>query len=65
MDNKNAYRPGQSAPISGQYGVLGPRGGSTGTEITAIQGKPLPPSPKPGQSYVPVDPTKNGSGRRK
>ena len=65
MVNKNAYRPGQSAPISGQYGVLGPRGGNTGTEITAIQGKPLPPTPKPRQSYVPVDPTKNGSGRRK
>lgn len=57
------FKPGQNAPISGQYAVVGPRGGSTGSEITAIKGKPLPPTPQPGQSFVPVDPTKNNSGR--
>lgn len=57
------FKPGQSAPLSGQYAVVGPRGGSSGSEITAIKGKPLPPTPRPGQVYVPVDPTKNQSGK--
>ena len=58
-------KSGQSAPVSGQYEIVGPRGGRTGEERTAIQGRPLPPTPKSGQSYVPVDPTKNGAGRKK
>ncbi len=57
------FKPGQSAPLSGQYAVIGPRGGSTGSEITAIKGKPLPPTSKAGQTFVPVDPTKNHSGK--
>lgn len=56
-------KPGQSAPISAQYEIVGKRGGSTGEERTAVRGKPMPPTPKPGQSYKPVDPTKNKSGR--
>lgn len=56
-------RPGTAAPASGQYGVLGPRGGQTGVEVTSVQGKPLPPTAKPGQTYVLVDPTNNGSGK--
>lgn len=60
-----SYKPGQSAPGSGQYVVVGPRGGSTGHEVTSIQGRPLPPTPKPGQQYQFVDPTRNGSGGRK
>lgn len=60
---RKIFKPGQSAPLSGQYEVVGPRGGSTGSEVTAIKGKPLPPTPKPGQAFVPVDPTKNKSGR--
>lgn len=59
------YRPGQSAPYSGQYGLVGPRGGIQGQEITGVQGKTLPPTPKPGQSYVLVDPSNNGSGRKR
>lgn len=58
-------KPGQSAPISGQYEIVGPRGGRTGEERTSIQGRTLPPTPRPGQAYVPVDPTRNGAGRRK
>ena len=55
-------KPGQSAPASGQYQVVGPKGGSHG-EVTAVKGHTMPPTPKPGQSYVLVDPTKNGSGK--
>lgn len=36
-----AYKPGQKAPASGQYGVVGPKGGKTGTEITATKGETL------------------------
>jgi hypothetical protein len=60
----NVYKPGQSAPGSGQYEQVGPRGGSTGHEITSIAGRPLPPTSKPGQGYVFVDPSKNGSGKK-
>lgn len=56
-------RPGQRAPRSGQYEQRGPRGGS-GKEVTVTKGEPLPPAPKPGMTYVLVDPTKNKSGRR-
>jgi len=34
-------------------------------EVTAIQGKPMPPTPKPNQGFLLVDPTKNGSGKTK
>lgn len=47
-------KPGTPAPASGQY-----RPTTGGTEITAIQGKPLPPPPRPGQSWTLVDPTKH------
>jgi hypothetical protein len=51
--------PGTPAPDSGQYPVLGPRGGDTGTEVTAIEGRPLPPTPKPGMGYGKPDKTKH------
>lgn len=47
-------KPGTPAPKSGQY--LNPK---TGNEITGVHGKPLPPTPRPGQGYVLVDPTKH------
>jgi len=56
-------KPGQITPKSGQYGIVGPRGGKTGTEITAVEGKPLPPTPKPGQGYTLVDKTKHKDGK--
>ncbi|PWB97310.1 hypothetical protein [Homoserinimonas hongtaonis] len=53
-------KPGTPAPVSGQYRPAGPRGGFVGqTEITAIKGKPLPPTSKPGQGFVAVDLTKH------
>jgi hypothetical protein len=50
-------RPGTPAPASGQYK---PSGGGK-TEVTAIQGKPLPPTPRPGQHWNLVDKTKHKS----
>lgn len=58
-----SYRSGQRAPASGQYRIIGPRGGQTGQERTATKGKPLPPTPESGQTYIIVDRTKNGCGR--
>jgi hypothetical protein len=52
-------KPGTITPRSGQYAVVGPRGGKLGTEVTSIQGKPLPPTTKPRQGYVLVDPTQH------
>ena len=54
--------PGQLTPFSGQYVVIGSRGGNTGKEVTSVQGHPLPPTEKPGQTYRLVDATHNGSG---
>lgn len=58
-------KPGAAAPKSGQYEIVGPRGGPTGQERTAVRGKPMPPTPKAGQQYTLVDGTKNGAGRGK
>ncbi len=59
-----ALKPGNKAPASGQYGVQGPRGGKTNHEVTVVKGEPLPPTKKPGQIYVMVDPTNNKSGKK-
>jgi hypothetical protein len=48
------FKPGTPAPASGQYKNPG-----TGTEVTGVKGKPLPPTPLPGQGYKLVDPTKH------
>jgi len=53
------YKPGEEAPFSGQYEILGPQGGRTGKERTGVKGKRLPPTPKPGQQYLLVDRTKH------
>ena len=58
-----SLKPGQKAPASGQYEIVGPRGGATGQERTVVKGEPLPPTPKSSQGYVIVDRTKNNSGR--
>lgn len=58
-------KPGHTAPSSGLYGIVGPRGGVTGQQRTVVANEPLPPTPKPGQSYVLDTPARNGSGRDK
>ncbi len=60
----SGLKPGQTAPRSGQYQQVGPRGGQ-GAERTVTKGEPLPPTPTPGTTYKLVDPTKNGAGRGK
>ena len=64
MSRKN-FKPGTKAPASGQYEIIGPRGGQTGKERTVVRGEPLPPTPEPGQSYRIGDRTKNKAGRGK
>lgn len=56
-------RPGQITPTSGQYQIVGPKGRNTGIEITSVEGNRLPPTPKPGQSYVLVDIIKHKDGK--
>jgi hypothetical protein len=58
------YKPGNLAPASGQYAQVGKQGAATGHEVTVPKGKVLPPTQKPGQSYVLADPTKNASGKK-
>jgi hypothetical protein len=64
MGKISGLKPGSKTPASGQYITIGPRGGE-GPEITSVQGKPLPATPKPGSTYTLVDPTKNDSGKGK
>ncbi len=62
MANHKELKPGQTAPKSGQYEQVGPRGGK-GKEVTVTKGEPMPPTPSKGTTYKLVDPTKNKSGR--
>lgn len=52
------FRSGQEAPFSGQYEMVGPRGGRTGIERTVVKGEPLPPTLSAGQEYRLVDKTR-------
>lgn len=61
----NCHKSGEKAPYSGQYEIVGPRGGRTGKERTITKGEPMPPTPSGGQGYILVDRTKNGAGRKK
>lgn len=55
---KPTLKPGTTTPKSGQY-----QNTTTKTEVTAVKGEPLPPTPKPGQAYKLVDATKHKPGR--
>lgn len=59
MAKKQEYKSGEICPTSGQYEIVGPRGGGTGKERTVTKGEPFPPAPKRGQKYRLVDPTKH------
>lgn len=61
MAKTSGLKPGTEAPASGQYQQVGPRGGK-GREVTAVKGKPLPPTTVRGSTYTLVDPSKNKSG---
>ena len=62
MSKDSGYRPGQTAPKSGQYQEIGPRG-RKGHEVTVVKGEPLPPTTQKGSTFTLVDPTKNKSGK--
>lgn len=52
--------PGEKAKISGQYEIVGPRGGKTKHgERTVTKGEPLPPTPQSNLKYKLVDKTKH------
>jgi hypothetical protein len=55
-------KPGEEAPVSGLYELIGPRGGRTGKERTVTQGEVLPPPPKSGMTYRIAVRAKNESG---
>ncbi len=57
MTERN-FKLGQKAPTSGQYEILGPRGGHSGIERTVVKNEPFPPTQQSGQTYVLVDKTK-------
>lgn len=59
------FKPGQTVPKSSQVEIIGSRGGRTGVERTVVEGKPFPPTPNRGQTYLIVDPTKHGQRRGK
>lgn len=56
MSNKS-WKPGEKAPRSGQYRIVGPRGGK-GPERTVVKDEPFPPTLKQKQRYILVDSTK-------
>ena len=56
--NNDQFKPGQTVPVSGQWGVYGPRGGDTGQEVTSSRGEPFPPTQRPGLNYRLNDKTK-------
>lgn len=57
--SKPILKPGTITPKSGQYAVVGPKGGKLGNEVTSVAGKPLPPTRNPRNGYVLVDPTQH------
>lgn len=59
MSKTVVFKPGQTALRSGQYEMIGKRGGGTGVERTVTKGEPLPPTREAGQRYKMVDPTKH------
>jgi hypothetical protein len=58
------FKPGEIADRSGEYGIVGTRGGVTGKERTVVKGGRFPPTPKAGQRYVMDRPAHNGAGRK-
>jgi hypothetical protein len=59
----DTQKPGERAKRSGQYVPVGPRGGvREDREITAVAGKPLPPTKRTGERWKLVDPTKHERG---
>ena len=58
---KPEHKPGEKAKESGQYPVVGPRGGDRDREVTVVAGEPFPPTQHPGEGYGKPDKTKHAS----
>ena len=56
-------KPGEKAPASGEYEIVGSRGGRTGEERTVPKGRPLPPTPNKGEGYRLSRRARNRSGQ--
>lgn len=59
MTKSYTVKPGQIVKDSGQFIIVGPKGGISKTEVTLIENKPAPPTPKPGSKFVMVDKSKH------
>jgi len=59
MGRKEDHKPGEICPTSGQWEILGPKGGRTRKERTVVEGEPFPPTPERGQKFRLVDRTKH------
>ena len=59
---KSDFTPGQTAPKSGEWAIIGPRGGR-GPERTLTKGATFPPTPVKGSTYQLARAAKNGAGR--
>lgn len=56
---RGTFKPGTPAPKSGQVKVPGSK-----VEVTVVEGKPMPPTPKLGQGYTYVDLTKHATPQK-
>jgi hypothetical protein len=53
-------KPGQKVPDSGQYEIVGARGGKhERREVTLVKDEHAPPTTKPGERFKLVDKTKH------
>ena len=53
------YSPGETVPVSGQYGEVNTYRQLTGYEVTCVKGEKFPPTRFPGYTYKLVDATKH------
>lgn len=53
---RKTFKPGELAPESAIYDMVGRRGGRTGEQKVSTRDKLLPPTDKPGQGYVVAKP---------
>lgn len=59
MAKAPTFKSGQKVPKSSEVEIIDPRGGQTGQKRNVVKGERFPPTPKPGQTYQIVDPTKH------
>lgn len=62
VTNKQTFKPGTISPFSGEAELIGSRGGHTGHEVTVDRGERFPPTPEPGQKYIPSRRAHNKAG---